>query len=29
MYAGITTLSSVKNDKNDDIIKGMNSKEGE
>lgn len=29
MYAGITTLSSVKNEKNDDVIKGMNSKEGE
>ncbi|EAR94592.2 dynein heavy chain, cytoplasmic protein (macronuclear) [Tetrahymena thermophila SB210] len=29
MYAGITTLTSEKNEKNDDIVKGMNSKEGE
>lgn len=29
MYAGITTLTSQKNEKNDDIVKGMNSKEGE
>lgn len=29
MYAGITTLTSIKNQKNDDIVKGMNSKEGE
>lgn len=29
MYAGITTLMNEKNDKNYDIVKGMNSKEGE
>lgn len=29
MYAGISTLTSVKNEKSDDIVKGMNSKEGE
>lgn len=29
MYAGITTLTNEKNEKNDDIVKGMNSKEGE
>lgn len=29
MYAGITTLTNQKNEKQEDIVMGMNSKEGE
>lgn len=29
MYAGITTLINHKNEKNEDIVDGMNSREGE